>query len=308
MKYFFSIIFSVILSLQSNYTFANEKIPDELYIKQHWISYTTSYDIETRTRKIGSLYRKLFSFLLTYEFFDSLDNKLAIAKSKFFSYTAYFDIYDVDDNKLGAAREKFWSFYPTFDIYAADSLTKLATAKMNFWGTTFNIYDPLTRKKMAEMRRPFFRMKNDWNFRITNEELFNKKDIDSRVLLTVIAFQGDSEYWKSIENKHSVTSIAPLGSETQNTIDKLLQKINSFHQTDELRGLKEPELSTLNSVANEIDEQYQKLNIDESFVTNSNEEMTFFVSFCLKLLESDQLNPMKKKAILILLKNRLHTN
>ena len=103
------------ISLNSSNALANSDIADEMYISEHWISLTTSYDIETKTRKLGTLYRKFFSLLLTYEFYDPFDNKLAIARSKFFSLTAHFDIYDNFDNFLGAADERLFSFFPTFE-------------------------------------------------------------------------------------------------------------------------------------------------------------------------------------------------
>ena len=99
-----------------------------------------------------------------------------------------------------------FAFFPTFDIYGQDGYTKLAKASMNFSGTTFTIYDPVTEREMATLYRPFG-VKNDWTFNITNRALFNQKGIDSRVLMTVIAFQGDREYWES-NNQNSIKRIA----------------------------------------------------------------------------------------------------
>ncbi|MBI2784911.1 MAG: hypothetical protein HYX60_00810, partial [Legionella longbeachae] len=148
MKNAIAILFSLLISINSSFAMTNTEIPDEFYINEHWISLTTSYDIETKTQKLGTLYRKFFSLLLTYEFFDPFDNKIAYARSKFFSLTAHFDVYDNNDNLLGAADEKLFAFFPSFDIWARDGYTKLAKANMNFWGTTFTIYDPATDKEM----------------------------------------------------------------------------------------------------------------------------------------------------------------
>lgn len=111
MKNAFAILFSLLLGINTSFALSNTEIPDEMYIKEHWISLTTSYDIETKTRKLGTLYRKFFSLLLTYEFFDSFDNKLAYARSKFFSLTAHFDVYDNYENFIGSADEKLFAFF-----------------------------------------------------------------------------------------------------------------------------------------------------------------------------------------------------
>src|SRR5258708_35511011 len=156
MKKIIVTLFSLFIFISSNAAYSNDEVPNEFNITEHWISLTTSFDIETKTHKLGTLYRKFLSLLLTYEFFDPFDNKMATARSKFFSFTAHFDIYDSNDRLLGVAEERLFSFFPTFDIYASDASTKLAKAAMNFWGTTFTIYDPATDQEMAIMHRSFF--------------------------------------------------------------------------------------------------------------------------------------------------------
>lgn len=308
MKKVIAILFSSLIAINTSFALGNTEIPDEMYIKEHWISLTTSYDIETTTRKLGTLYRKFLSLLLTYEFFDPFDNKLAYARSKFFSLTAHFDVYDNYENFIGAADEKLFSFFPTFDIYGQDGYTKLAKASMNFWGTTFTIYDPVTDTEMATLYRSFFRLKNDWTFKITNRSLFNQKEIDSRVLMTVIAFQGDREYWES-DNRNflrGVTKKSTQASEvTSEQVNEFLEKIAAVSKQEGLENIRNPAPRMMNSFANELEASYKKLYApDESTQTNK-EKLAAFTEYCLSLVQSNALTHEKKKAILFLLKARL---
>ena len=184
------------LAVQASYASPVFSLPDEVSVHEHWISVTKSYDIETKSQKLGTLYRRFFSLLLTYDFYDSRDVKTATAQARFFSFGAHLDIYDQNNVFIGGVEEKIFTFFPTFVVLGSDSSTKLARAEMNFWGTKFYIYDTVTNQEMAVMSRPFFRFKNDWTINVTNRNLLDQKNIDSRVLMTVLAVQGEIEDWK----------------------------------------------------------------------------------------------------------------
>ncbi|HIF0223608.1 TPA: hypothetical protein ACXYKD_000507 [Legionella anisa] len=308
MKKVIAILFSSLIAINTSFALGNTEIPDEMYIKEHWISLTTSYDIETKTRKLGTLYRKFLSLLLTYEFFDPFDNKLAYARSKFFSLTAHFDVYDNYENFIGSADEKLFAFFPTFDVYGQDGYTKLAKASMNFWGTTFTIYDPVTDREMATLYRPFFRLKNDWTFNITDRALFNQKEIDSRVLMTVIAFQGDREYWESTNRDYlrGVTKKSPQANEvTSEQVNELLEKIAAASKQEGLDNIGNPDPKMMDAVANELEESYKKLHVPDESTQTSKEKLDTFTEYCLSLAQSKALTYEKRKAILFLLKARL---
>ena len=308
---------SCLIYINSSFALSNNDIPDEFSVTEHWISLTTSYDIETPTRKIGTLYRKFFSFLLTYEFFDPFDNKLAIARSRFFSFTAHFDVYDPNENLLGMAEEKTFTFFPTFDIYASDASTKLAKAKMNFWGTTFTIYDPVSNQEMAVMHRSFLRLKNDWDIRITNRSLFMQKNIDPRVLMTVIAFQGDRENWKAQEsniNKNKNKKIKPVSSlaeqvsdVTPQQLNMLLEKIDTISKNEGLDSVKKPDQNALETIANELENNFNSTQSNDDSTETSQEKISSFTDYCLNLVQSSSVPDSKKKAIIYLLKMRLES-
>lgn len=312
-----AVLFSLFMSFSANFSFAEHvpnRIPDEFYIKEHWISLTTSYDIETRTQKLGTLYRRFFSLLLTYDFYDPFENKIAYARSKFFSFTAHFDVYDEQDNFLGAADERLFSFFPTFDVYARDGYTKLATASMNFWGTTFTIYDPVTHQEMAYMSRPFFRIKNDWTFHVSNRSLFDNKGIDPRVLMTVIAFQGDREYWEQEQYQDhddlqkgitATKGTVSADSSEQQQINQLLDKVALVSKQEGLEDIQEPDEEAAIRVATELETNYKTTQSIDNADQTSQEQMSAFTEYCLSLIQSNTVSTEQKKTILFLLKTRL---
>mgnify|MGYP000709283645 CR=1 FL=1 len=314
MRKILGVVLSLFISMGANFAIADEvpnRIPDDLYITEHWVSLTTSYNIETKTQKLGTLYRRFFSLLLTYDFYDPFDNKIAFARSKFFSFTAHFDVFDNNENYLGAADERLFAFFPTFDIYDRDGYTKLATASMNFWGTTFYIYDPITNKEMAYMSRSFFRLKNDWTFHVSDRALFDQKGIDPRVMMTVIAFQGDREYWESqnkknylkkINHDNGAVQVADISSEQVNI---LLDKIAAVSQQEGLDNNQNFNEKTVAAIANELENNYQSTHATDNVAASTQERLNAFTDYCLNLVQSNSLSDEKKKTILFLLKTRL---
>lgn len=279
----------------------NSSFPDEISVREHWISLTKSYDIETKTHKLGTLYRRFFSLLLTYDFYDPYDVNTLSAKARFFSFGAYLDLYDPTGVIVGGVEEKIFTFFPTFEIYARDLSTKLARAEMNFWGTKFYIYDPATNREMAIMSRPFFRFKNDWTIHVTDRVLLEQKNIDPRVLMTVLAVQGEIEEWQKdhrddnqlkaakVTQVKSAPQLPPaLATLTQNNIDKT-EKLNQ---------------QQLETLVNELDQDFNAAN--PSMAEQSNEErIQAFSAYCDNLIHSPGLPADKKNAIMTLLNLRI---
>lgn len=303
MKKIIAALFCFMFTLiNSNNVYARIDVPDQFNVTEHWVSMTTSFDIETRTRKLGTLYRRFFSLLLTYDFYDPYDNQIATARAKFFSLTAHFDIYDMKERFLGYAEEQFFALLPTFQIYGRDSSNMLASAEMNFLGTTFTIYDPVTNDVMATMYRPFFRLKNDWSITITNKPLFESKHIDPRVLMTVIAFQGDRENWMAEQN----TRLSTFAKSTASVLKPLKDKIAKLSDDAGLAQVQKPDESTLEQIAAELESNYKNDPVNTVLGQTSQERLNGFVDSSLKLVESKDVSDAKKKGILYLLKMRLN--
>lgn len=298
-------LFIAVNSSSANTSFS---LPGEVFVHEHWISLTRSYDIETKTHKLGTLYRRFFSLLLTYDFYDPMDVKTATAKARFFSFGAHLDIYDQTDTFIGGVKEKIFTFFPTFEILAPDSSTKLARAEMNFWGTKFYIYDPVTHQEMAIMSRSFFRFKNDWTINVTNRALLDQKSIDSRVLMTVLAVQGEIEYWKKDDqNDGSLKAkTAKVQQSQSDQYDGLSQHIKTLNIKEGLNKLEKPDQETLEALTDELDQGFNAEYplIDDPNQSNA-ERVKAFTSYCLNLVSSQDMPDTKKKAILTLLNLRL---
>jgi uncharacterized protein YxjI len=287
------------------YALSVDELPNEMYLTQHWISHTTSFDIETKTQKIGTLYRRFFSIPLHYDFYDYHNNLLTTARARFFSIGAHFDVYDADKRTLGSVEEKIFTFFPTFTIYSPDGV-KLAHAESNFWGTQFTVYDALTDKSIATMSRPFFRIKNDWTLTLKHKNLITERNLDPSLLLTVLAFQGDREYWEQQHQQDDIAQgyyysrqLSHLDSKPQDKITACLSDMDLNH----IPLLKQPELETL-MVSLEQDYQVQ---ISPALIpTNTQAKVNSFVDFCLDRVNDEQTTPSTKKAILYLLKQRFN--
>jgi hypothetical protein len=271
-------------------------IPNHFKVRQHWLSLTSTYDIEAKNQLIGTLYRKFFSLTYTYEFYDAFEVEQAIAKARFFSWTAHFDIYDTQDHLLGMAREKFFSFFGSFDILSPDNRLQ-ATANLNLWGTQFTMIDPVTRETMAIMTRPFLRLKHDWNIKMVNRQLIEDRKIDPNVLLTVIAFQGDDEDWQNAN---------------RNRISAQLQQSNQF--LNQIAGIAEEEgLAIINELpkdfpienfANQLEQDFYQSQGEDFRLLSDKEQFSRFESHFSQLLKSDSLNQDEKQALLFLIQNR----
>ncbi len=293
------------LAVNSNSAQLSSSFPDEISVREHWISLTKSYDIETKTHKLGTLYRRFFSFLLTYDFYDPMDVKTLSAKARFFSFGAHLDLYDNNEALVGSVEEKIFTFFPTFEIFARDAATKLARAEMNFWGTKFYIYDPATNQEMAIMSRPFFRFKNDWTIQVTNKALLEQKNIDPRVLMTVLAVQGEIEDWqKDQRNDNSFKATSTRSQSASISDSKLSQKIVTLAKSEGLDKTEKPSQEQLEALANELDQDFN--NANPTTAEQSNEErIQAFTAYCENLIHSPGLPADKKNAILTLLNLRI---
>ena len=313
------LLFTVLMLLytQTGFALSFAEIPNEFYINEHWFSLTRNFDIKSENQNFGIVYRKLLSLTLAYEFLDPNDNSIAIAKSRFFSLTTKFDVYDKQGNLLGIANENFFAFFPTFDLYDSDGETKLARAKMNFWGTSFTIYDPVTDTEMATMSRSYFRLKDNWTVNITNRPIFNQKHIDPALLIIVLAFQTDSDYWKAQQQNASYSVKSAANVDAKKAIEGisteqrhlLIEKINAVSYQQSLTNVPVPEQRTLATIATTVESRYKLARVDEAIQRKTTQEkIADFTDFALEVVQSYRLPKEEKKGILYLLKIRLEEN
>ena len=289
-------------------TYAGElgSLPDRMYLTQHWVSYTTSFDIETKTRKIGTLYRRVLSFPLAYDFYDYSNHWVTSAQARFFSIGAHFDVTDNKKMPLGSVEEKIFTFFPSFTIVSNDG-EKLASAEMNFWGTTFTVYDMETGQVMALMHRPFFRIKNNWTIDIINKQLLRSKNINQGLFLTVLAFQADREYWEQQRNNenHKRKRNRSLANETEFKPEAEAQaKITARLEDASINQFPLMDAKALESLTTTLSNNYQAHMQSINSDLTPADEINGFVNYCLNLIDTNQVSGEEKRAILYLIQQR----
>jgi hypothetical protein len=171
---------------------------------------------------------------------------------------------------------------------------------MNFWATKFYVNDPETDQEMAIMSRSFFRVKNDWTINFTDKDILEQKKIDPSLLITVLAVQGEIEYWKEDSRK------IYAGDTEQSYIKTLSQQIKAINISESLDKLEKPDQKSLEALTEELDKAFNASNPSINHQQMSHEErIKAYTTFCLNLVNSPSLPKDKKKAILTLLNLRL---
>ena len=294
------------------------EMPTQFFVKQHWFSLTNTFDIETKGRKFGTVHRMLLSWTPQYLFYDVEERLHAKAKMRFFSWGATFDVWDVNEQPIGTVDERIFTFFPTFDLYRADGY-HAAKAKLNFWGTKYTVRDPLTNEVIAYLWRNFFRLKDNWTVDIVNPVLFEEKQIDLRMFILVMAFQTDRDYWSNYRNywergNNSATFIQTHDSDALRIAEKNLEQsrmileshreqLSAFEPTDQDMEFVEK------LVERHLNENEWAINPSEKFPSEEMAQAQVLeqgISLLLPLLESDDLSPSQKSALLLLIDHRLN--
>lgn len=317
MKYLLAVLLSLVLCVNTGNAATTIQVPNQFVVSQHWISLATYFDINANKQSIAALYRKIVKSRLLYDLLDANGDNLAETQAKFDTANANFYIYDTNEIFLGSAEEPLYVFFPTFTVYGKSRTNKLAVAKMNFWGTTFTLLDSTSDKEFAVMTRPLFRDTNDWNVKITNKTLFDRLGINPKVFLTVVALQGDREYWRRGNSTSQQNALIPCEqiSTTNETIlpsdispnqfNALLEQINLIGAQQSLILATTPDPVAVESLANELEANYlSTLSPNDLQLTNM-ERFTGFTNYLLKLLASDRVPVSRKQLIWYLLKLRL---
>lgn len=277
MKKFFSLAFFII-------SFAHISafpLPEEFYVNPRWFGATLIFDIEAQQSLVGTVHRKFTSLRTEYDLFDNDGNIEAQAKLRWVDFGAIFDIIDRQKELIGMVEEHSQSFFPTFKIKALNN-DVLAIGEMNFWETKYSIVDPLTEEEIATLSRPFIRIKDDWTVTITNPALFLSKQIDSRLFVTLMAFQTDCANWK----KRKPTTDPQVSQELTLKMEKLVAEI----EKDPIFYFVQPKETDFETVAQAVEAQLQ-----------GEKNPQKYLDIIGKMLEQKYFDPLQKKALSYLL-------
>jgi uncharacterized protein YxjI len=172
------------------------RLPDQFYIIERFLSLTTTFDVSTDAEPFAVARKRFFSLTTTFDLEDPKEQLLATASSRFFSWGTVADIVDPTGNRIGWIEEEVIRFLPWAEYRVFNQENRLvAIAKMNFWGTDFDLYHPDDPETVyATIHRPFFRICRDyWTVDIKNYQIFEESVIDPRLLVILAIYQTDKD-------------------------------------------------------------------------------------------------------------------
>lgn len=172
------------------------RLPEQFHVTERFLSITTTFDITTEVEKFAVARKRFFSLATTYDLEDALNQPIAVARSRFFAWGTVADVVDPEGNKIGWIEEELFRLLPWAEYRVFNSLNQIvAIAKMNFWGTTFELYHPDNATEVyATISRPFLRVFRDyWTVDIKNPNAFEEGLIDPRLLMILAIYQTDKE-------------------------------------------------------------------------------------------------------------------
>lgn len=281
-------------------------LPLQFFVKQHWFSWTNTFDIESKDSKYGVVHRKLFSWTPEYHFYDLHEQVQAKAKMSFFSFGAVFDITDGFDYPLGKVEERIFTFFPTFDIYRPDGY-HVAKASLNFWGTTYTVMDPQTDEVIAILWRNFFRLKDNWTIDIVKPEIIFQNNLDPRMFVLVMAFQSDRDYWKRLKDDMDNTLRSPHANIALNdALEHHQLVLEGYRESLSEVTPTQKEISALEVI---VKNSLAALIFDENNISTKDARIEILdksLTVLMPLFESNELSLGQKKALFLVIKNELN--
>ncbi len=173
------------------------RLPGQFQVRERFLSLTSTFDVNTEQGEPFITARKrFFSLTSTFDLEDRFQTPLATASSRFFVWGTVADVVDPSGRKIGWIEEELFRILPWAEYRVFNHQNQLvAIAKMNFWGTEFEIYHPDDERFVfATIGRSFFRcFRDDWTVQINNFEVFEEGIIDPRLLVILAIYQTDKD-------------------------------------------------------------------------------------------------------------------
>ena len=286
---------------------SNESINvNQFNVKQYWMNYSIFYAIKSDNKIVGNLILRTGQLPLMYELLDAQNKRLSRVDYSYLVDHDRFDIYDDNNQLLGATDEYLFKYFPAFYIYQANSSKPALKAEMNFWGTTFSIYDVQTNKKIAKMSRGFITNSYYWDFKVSNKQVFDAMNIDQKLLMTAVAIQTDPVLY---ETSHSSLKKAsnplnnPKRAEIAADSKQALERVKVVQQKLGLLDISNLNNELLEAVTKELDSGFINTDLHRNAVTEQ-EKFEAFLQYCLDKVESNDNSDTQKKAIIYLLTSR----
>ncbi|MBN1915089.1 MAG: hypothetical protein JW769_04300 [Parachlamydiales bacterium] len=214
------------------------EMPSLIMIKEQYFSWMPSFNITSEKGSHGKIVKKFLSLTPQYTYIDDEGELVAKASAHFFSWGVFADVVDHKEKKIGSIEEKIFTLSPCeFSIFNRDNQL-IATAKMNFWRTHFDVKDPKGHE-VALLERPFLRFfVNEWKLIMIDPSMIAEDKIDPRLLMMCAVYRLDSERHFERLHKFNKTTIGAkakkywdtLRADTQKFIHKSRKTIRAYSQ------------------------------------------------------------------------------
>lgn len=183
---------------------AINRLPDEFTVVERFLALTDTFDVSTDLGPFAIARKRLFSLSTSFDLEDDLGRPLASAKARFFEWGTVADVWDPDGLNIGKIEEVVWRILPWAEYKVYDAQDRLAAiAKMNIWGTHFDLFHPDQPEHIyASIERPFIRVFRDyWTVQVRDYAIFEEKTIDPRLLVMLAVFQTDKDNRDRLRNE-----------------------------------------------------------------------------------------------------------
>ncbi|HSX26680.1 MAG TPA: hypothetical protein VLE89_06710 [Chlamydiales bacterium] len=184
------------------------RLPEEFFVVEQFLSVPTAFDISTEWETFATARKRILSLTTVFDLEDRHEQCIATAKAKFCKWGTVAEVRDPDAKKIGWIEEEYFRILPWAEFRVFNGEDELmAIAKMNVWGTKFELYPPDHPEIIyATISRPLIRFYRDhWKVKILNYSIFEENKIDPRLLVILALFQTDqdnrSRFRKEIENQ-----------------------------------------------------------------------------------------------------------
>lgn len=282
---------------------ASVDLPDHFTVRERLFTFMATFDVESPRYRLGYAQRS-FSIVPEYVLYDYQHQPQFSARMRWTFFGVSFDIADQDGRKMGIVDERIFTLFPAFDIISVDG-EKLATARMNFWGTTYTVTDPATSEVIATISRPFFNFFGDtWSVDIINHGLLKRNGIDPAEFVLIAVFQTNREYWERVrreqqqeqDRNHSFKM-----TERADLLPAVTEQVEAYR--DEFSAI-DPTEADFESIEQKVEEMYN----DETGLTPSvgKEGLISDLYQVAQLLADDNLSIGEKAALHQILEERLN--
>ncbi len=186
----------LIAAFSASLSAENIRLPEEFTIVERFFTLFSTFDVSTDLDTFAVARKRLLSLTTSFDLEDARQQPIATASARFFAWGTVADVTDPNGEKIGWIEEDVLRIIPWAEYRIFNRENQLAAiARMNFWGTCFELYPPDHPEEVyATISRPLIRILRDyWTVQIHNLPIFEENIIDPRLLIILAVFQTDKD-------------------------------------------------------------------------------------------------------------------